>query len=190
MKIAREGALLRVTLDAPERRNTLSSEDCAALAAALRDESAHVVLLEAKGGFFCGGLQAGANPGVLFDDETWNGIPVVAAVQGPAVDEGLALLACAHVVVAAQGASFALTGMRKGAFPRASCHMLARAIGERRALELALTARVFTVNDAQAWGLVHHVAPAFEFDDRAEAIAGGLAAHRVVLRENVLRENV
>ena len=182
MRVAREGALLRVTLDAPDRRNTLAAEDCAALVDAVRDQSAHAVLLEAQGGFFCGGIEEGVDPGPLFQPETWRGIPVVAAVQGPAVDEGVALLACAHVVVAAQGVSFALTGMRRGAFPACAFPPLSRAIGERRALELALTARVFTVSDALAWGLVHHVAPAFEFDDRAEAIAAGLAAHRVSLR--------
>ena len=183
MKISREGGLLRVSFDAPERKNTLTTEDCAGLVAAVQDDSAHVVLIESKGSFFCGGLEAGAEPGALFDVETWRGVPVVAAIQGPAVDEGLALMACAHVVVAAQGTSFALTGMRKGWFPGLNCAVLGRAIGERRALELALTSRVFTVADAVAWGLVQHVAPAFEFDDRAEAIAAGIASNRVWLHD-------
>lgn len=176
MKIEREGGLLRVTLDRPAERNLLSGADCAQLVQAVNDAEASAVLLEATGPFFCAGLAPDADPGPLFDAQTWRGKPVVAAVQGPAMNEGVALIACAHIAVAAQGASFALTSMRSGVFPRTAYAALARAIGERRALELALTARVFTTVDALAAGLVHHVAPAFEFDDRANAIAAGLAS--------------
>lgn len=177
MKCVREGALLRVTLDTPEQRNVLTTADCRTIAGAVNDPEVNAVLLAAIGPFFCAGLQLGADPGELFEE--WNKIPVVAAVQGPAMDEGVALLACAHVVVAAQGTSFAITPARTGTFPQHLYRVLKRAIGARRAMELALTGRVFTVGDALAWGLVHHVAPAFEFDDRADAIAVGLAAHRL-----------
>ena len=176
MKIEREGALLRVTLD-----RLLSTEHCIALVAAVNDAEANAVLIESTGQLFCGGLEPGAGTGALFDASTWRGRPVVAAVQGPAIDEGVALMACAHVVVAAQGSSFALTSMRKGVFPQACYDALARAIGSRRALEVTLTARAFTTVDAINWGLIHHVAPAFEFDDRANAIAMALAQVRVDL---------
>ena len=52
---------------------------------------------------------------------------------------------------------------------------MASAIGERRALELGVTGRIFSTAEALAWGLVHHVAPAFELDDRATEIATALA---------------
>ena len=52
---------------------------------------------------------------------------------------------------------------------------VASAIGERRALELCLTGRIFSTPDALAWGLVHMVAPAFELDDRASEIAMAVA---------------
>ena len=179
MKIERDGGLLRVKLDRADQRNMLTTEDCAALAAACTDAEANAVLIEAEGQFFCGGLAPAANPGPLFEEATWSVVPVVCAVQGPAIDEGVALMASAHVVVAAQGASFALTQVRTGQFPEASFPALSRAIGHRRALEIALTGRVFTAQDALAWGLVHQVAPPFEFDDRAEAIAHALASKRV-----------
>jgi enoyl-CoA hydratase/carnithine racemase len=61
---------------------------------------------------------------------------------------------------------------------------LACAIGARRALELALSGRVFSIPEALAWGLVHHVAPAFELDDRAMEVAGGIAhANPEAIRE-------
>jgi enoyl-CoA hydratase/carnithine racemase len=49
------------------------------------------------------------------------------------------------------------------------------AVGERRALALALTGRIFSVNEALQWGLVHEVAPPFEVDDRATATAHHVA---------------
>ena len=101
--------------------------------------------------------------------------PIVAAVQGPALAEGVALLACCDIVVAAQGVSFALTEVREGRVP-IGLAAIARAIGMRRARELALTGRVFTAPEALQYGLVHHLAPAFEFDERADAIAKQLAA--------------
>jgi enoyl-CoA hydratase/carnithine racemase len=172
--VARESGLVRVTLNAPDRRNVLSAGDCAELAAILRESTGGVVLIEAEGSFFCGGLEAGAEAAGLFEPWPWRGTTVAAAVQGPAVDEGVALLACAHVVVAAQGSSFALTAMRGGVFPEVAYRALSRAIGERRALEVALTARVFSTQEALAWGLVHQVAPPVELEDRVEALVGAL----------------
>lgn len=179
MKIHREGGLLRLKLDRGDQRNMLTTEDCAAIAAGCADPEANAVLIEAEGQFFCGGLAPDAIPGALFEEATWSARPVVCAVQGPAMDEGVALMACAHVVVAAQGSSFALTQVRSGQFPELALAPIERAIGRRRALEIALTGRVFTAQDALAWGLVHQVAPQFEFDDRAEAVAHALASKRV-----------
>ena len=101
--------------------------------------------------------------------------PLVAAVKGVAISGGVALLANAHVVVAAQGSSFGLTDIREGKWSEAIYWAVASAIGERRALELCLTGRIFSTPDALAWGLVHMVAPAFELDDRASEVAAALA---------------
>ena len=87
----------------------------------------------------------------------------------------MALAANAHVVVAAQGTSFGLTDIREGRSSAAIGAAVAHAIGARRALELALSGRVFSTPEALAWGLVHHVAPAFELDDRATEVATGIA---------------
>ena len=97
-------------------------------------------------------------------------LPADATVSG-----GLALLANAHVVVAAQGSSFGLTDIREGIWNEALYRAVAGAIGERRTRELSLTGRIFSTPDALAWGLVHLVAPAFELDDRATEIATALA---------------
>jgi enoyl-CoA hydratase/carnithine racemase len=101
--------------------------------------------------------------------------PIVASMQGVAVSAGVALIANAHVVVAAQGSSFGLTDVRDGRCHAGILEVVAAAIGDRRARELALTGRVFTAPDALAWGLVQTLTPPFELDDRASAIAKALA---------------
>jgi enoyl-CoA hydratase/carnithine racemase len=130
------------------------------------------VLIEADGHIFC----AGCEP----DEELLSigrniSKPIIAAVQGVALSGGLALAANAHVVVAAQGTSFGLTDIREGRASAAIAIAVAHAIGARRALELGLTGRIFSTPEALAWGLVHHVAPAFELDDRAAEVATGIA---------------
>jgi enoyl-CoA hydratase/carnithine racemase len=176
LRTEQEGRLYRIALASPETRNALDGEACLELLRELReaesDNSIGAILLEADGPVFC----AACEP-----DEELLGIgrdiskPLIAAVQGVALGGGLALAANAHVVVAAQGTSFGLTAIREGVWHRATHAAVAHAIGERRALELSLTGRVFSTPDALAWGLVHHVAPAFEFMDRAEQLATEIA---------------
>ena len=144
------------------------------------------ILEEADGAVFC----AGAEP----DDDRLFTIgrriskPIVAAVQGVAISGGLALVANAHVVVAAQGTSFGLTGIREGKWSDPIFRAVSAALGDRRAMELGLTSRVFSTPEALAWGLVHYVAPAFELEDRAMEIATALAnANPAAVREALTR---
>ena len=97
--------------------------------------------------------------------------PVVCAVHGPALGEGLALVANAQVVVAAHGTSFGMTEIRTGMWPFLGWRAIERAVGGRRAMELALTSKIFKTREALAWGLVHEVAPPFELVERGEELA-------------------
>jgi enoyl-CoA hydratase/carnithine racemase len=177
LRVEQDGRLCRIALAAPEKRNLLDAAACRELMHELQsasaDEATGAILLEADGPVFC----AGAEPetGDLFRIGETIAKPLIAAVQGVVISGGLALVANAHVVVAAQGTSFGLTDIREGRWPEAACDALARAVGARRALELALTGRVFSAQEALAWGLVHWIAPAFELDDRATEIATTLA---------------
>jgi enoyl-CoA hydratase/carnithine racemase len=177
LRIEQDGRLCRIALAQPEKRNVLDAAACRELLHELTDAAANsgtgAILIEADGPVFC----AGADPesDALFAIGRRISKPIVAAVQGVAISGGLALVASAQVVVAAQGTSFGLTSIREGKWPDAMFRALASALGERRALELAITGRVFSTPEALAWGLVHYVAPAFELDDRATEIATALA---------------
>jgi enoyl-CoA hydratase/carnithine racemase len=138
------------------------------------DRTIRVLLIEAANQMFCTGGDSDI-PSAVFEFQTWASKPIVCAVQGAALGPGMAIVANAHVVVAAQGTSFGLTEVRTGHFP-IGMQAVANAIGKRRALELALTGRVFGTPEALQMGLIHEMAPAFEYDDRAEATARHLAS--------------
>jgi enoyl-CoA hydratase/carnithine racemase len=151
---------------------------CAELLEELReaaaDEATGAILMDAEGPVFCSGMDEEAGED-LFGIGHRISKPIVVAVSGVAVAGGVVLVANAHVVVAAQGTSFGLTDIREGKWSEPVYRAVAKAIGDRRALELCLTGRVFSTPDALAWGLVHTVAPAFELEDRATDIAKALA---------------
>jgi enoyl-CoA hydratase/carnithine racemase len=170
----------RITLAAPQRRNILNAamarDLLTELANAEADPNTGAILINAEGPVFCAGLD--------FDDLPEEAIftfgklatkPIVAAMQGVATSAGVALLANAHIVIAAQGSSFGLTDIREGRIHKGVLSAVESVLGPRRTRELALTGRIFTTPDSLNWGLVHAATPAFELDDRVQAAAHGLA---------------
>lgn len=165
--------IARITLPGALLTTEAASNMLEQIRNAHEDRSIRVVLIEAASPMFCSGGDPDI-PAEVFEFQNWIAKPVVCAVQGAALGPGMAIVANAHVVVAAQGTSFGLTEVRTGHFPT-GMRAIANAIGKRRALELALTGRVFGTPEALQMGLIHEMAPAFEYDDRAEATAGHLA---------------
>jgi enoyl-CoA hydratase/carnithine racemase len=140
------------------------------------------ILVDAEGRAFCAGMdldeaiadKAQTSIAVherLFSVGRTSRKPIVACIAGPALGGGVGLVAQAHVAVAAQGALFGLTEIRTGLWPFLVYRSVEAAIGPRRALELSLTGRLFSTQEALSWGLLHQVAHAFEVEDRAEAVA-------------------
>ncbi len=187
----RDGRLLILTLNRPEKRNALNLELSTALLGALEDADSDpgvgAILIQAAGPVFCAGMDlsealAAESTGQaeiherLFTIGTRIGKPIVTAVQGAALAGGIGLLTNAHVVVASEEATFGLTEIRVGLWPFLVFRSVAMALGERRALELSLTARIFSVREALDWGLVHHVAPSADLAATAAKVASNLAA--------------
>jgi enoyl-CoA hydratase/carnithine racemase len=191
IEISRDGRVLRVVLNRPEKRNALSFSLCGELLEAFRradqDREIGAILLGANGKVFCAGMdldealgEDAARRTALHEELFTTGVrltvPVVAAVSGAALGGGLGLAANAHIVVAAQGTTFGLTEIRLGMWPFVVYRAASLALGERRALELSLTGRIFGAQEALQWGLVHQLAPPFELDDRATEIAAAVAS--------------
>ena len=180
LRVEQDGRVRRLTLAVPARRNVLDAALATQLLKELRDAQAHAdtgaILLDADGPVFCGGLDfAEPVPNEVFTFGQHASKPIVAAMQGVAISAGVALIANAHVAIAAQGSSFGLTDIREGRCHPGILGAVAAAIGDRRARELSLTGRVFTAPETLAWGLVHAMTPPFELDDRASAVATALA---------------
>jgi enoyl-CoA hydratase/carnithine racemase len=186
LETSREGLILRVTIARPEKRNALTSEMCASIAdivdAAQDDARVGSILIESKGDVFCAGmdLDEATSPSAADNTATHQRLftmgirtrkPIVAAIQGPALGGGVGLVCNAHIAVAAHGSSFGLTEIRIGMWPFVIYRSVVQAVGERRALELSLTGKIFHVPEAMQYGLIHEAAQPIELDDRATAIA-------------------
>jgi 2-(1,2-epoxy-1,2-dihydrophenyl)acetyl-CoA isomerase len=105
------------------------------------------------------------------------GKPTVAAVNGVAAGGGFSLAMACDLVLAQEGATFTSAYSRIGASPDGSLsYFLPRMIGVRRTLELVLTNRVLSAQEAQAWGLVTRVVPAAQLLAEARKLAEELAA--------------
>lgn len=195
--IQTEGAVARLRLNAPEQRNALTYDMVRELIAALRraDDEAPVraVLLEAAGDHFSAGgnlrefaaevtepaLQHWESGGLweeLFSLVPQMKKPVVGAVQGYALAGGCGLAALCDLVVAAGDAQFGMTEIRIGLFPLLVLPAMRRAVGDKKALELALTGVIFDAAEALRIGLVNRVVPRAELEAQALALAQELAA--------------
>jgi 2-(1,2-epoxy-1,2-dihydrophenyl)acetyl-CoA isomerase len=103
--------------------------------------------------------------------------PVIAAVNGTAAGAGLGLVLAADIVIAGRSAKFvpAYTGV--ALTPDAGCtFMLPRVIGYKRAMELFLTNRMLSADEALAWGLVNDVVDDENVATKAAELATHLAA--------------
>jgi enoyl-CoA hydratase len=101
-------------------------------------------------------------------------LPVIAAVNGHAFGGGLEFALCCDFIYAAKSARLALSEVRLGIMPGGGgTQNLPRAVGERRAKELILTARPFSANEGAGWGLINKVCdnPLQDAVETAQAIA-------------------
>ena len=102
---------------------------------------------------------------------------VVAAVNGSAAGAGMSLACACDLVVAAESARFTIAYTRVGLTPDgSSTYFLPRIVGLKRALELTLTNRVLSAQEALEWGIVTRVVPDAELLTQAHTLAAQLAA--------------
>jgi enoyl-CoA hydratase/carnithine racemase len=112
-------------------------------------------------------------------------LPLIAAVNGAAYGGGCELAAAVDFVYASENARFAMTETSLGIIPGAGgTQTLARAMGERRAKELIMSARRFDAVEAKAWGLVNEVfAPEQLLDETLQAAARITANAPIAVRQ-------
>jgi methylglutaconyl-CoA hydratase len=190
--IERQGRVLHLTLNRPEKRNALNMELCRALLDAFHEGSENpsigAMLLDGTGPSFCSGMDLSEVLGAdqetllplhseLFSIGTRLRKPLVAAVHGSILAGGLGLALNAHVVIAATDALFSLTEIRIGLWPCVIFPAVAAAVGRRKAVELALSARTFDASEAREIGIADHLVESGELAAKAFEIATGMASH-------------
>lgn len=182
--------VLHLTLNRQEKRNALDAAMCSGIVNAVLEAQQRAdvgcILISANGSVFCSGMdldeavgpnaaQLSAIHDALFTIGMTSLKPIVVCVGGAALGGGLGLAAQGHVVVAAEGAAFALTEIRVGLWPFLVYRSVEAALGSRRTLELSLTGQVFHAQDALEWGLVHQISPPAETMERAKGLAREIA---------------
>lgn len=196
-------AVALVTLNRPERMNSMAFDVMVPLKAALdeinHDNDVRAVVLTGAGAGFSSGADhksAGAVPHVdgltrpafgLRSMEVLDDVilalrklhqPVIAAVNGAAIGGGLCLALAADIRVASTDAYFRAAGINNGltASELGLSYLLPRAIGSSRAFEIMLTGRDVDADEAERIGLVSRQVPPAELLSSCYAIAERIAA--------------
>src|SRR5438094_5396806 len=172
--IKREGSTATIVMNRPSRRNSLSADHvCERLAAfrAVGETDATGTVLASAGPVFSAGHDFGDVAARDLDGtrellklcrelmETIQSVPqvVVARVHGLATAAGCQLVATCDLAVAAWSAGFAAPGGKGGWFCHTPMVPIARNVGRKRAMEMALTGDVIDARTALEWGLVNRV---------------------------------
>jgi enoyl-CoA hydratase/carnithine racemase len=186
--VASDGPITTITLDRPEKRNALAIDVMLELTEAFRmvgASDALGVVLAANGPVFSAGHNFGDMAGASLDDarrlfeictEMMDAIqaipqPVIAKVHALATAAGCQLVASCDLAVAAESAAFAIPGGKGGLFCHTPLVAVARNIGRKRALEMALTGDPIDAATAADWGLINRVVPDDQLDEAVADLA-------------------
>ena len=180
--VTRRDAIATLTLDRPEKRNALSLDVMLEITAALREiaaSDADGVIIAANGPVFSAGHNFGDMAGA--DEATAKHIftvctemmdlvqsipqPVIARVHALATAAGCQLVASCDLAVAAESASFAIPGGKGGLYCHTPLVAVARNIGRKRAVEMAMTGDPIEAHTAVDWGLINRAVPDDQLDD-------------------------
>jgi 2-(1,2-epoxy-1,2-dihydrophenyl)acetyl-CoA isomerase len=114
--------------------------------------------------------------------------PVIARVNGAAAGFGLTLVMACDLAIASQDANFSLAYARIGTTPDGGASwFLPRAVGAKRAAELALFGDRIDASEALALGLVNHVVPAQELEQAVDAMAQRLTEGPTIAHTGIKR---
>ena len=181
--IERRGDVAVVRLNRPEARNAMNAALAQATVDAMeRCQDAGAIVLTGTDPAFCAGLDL-RDLGVpkLSDLPRFtgaalgSGVPVIAAVNGPAVTGGFELALACDLMVASEKARFADTHLRVGVYPGPVLVDLPRRVGPAWAREMSLTGNFVDAETALRIGLVNHVVPHDELLPFAIELATAIA---------------
>ena len=188
------GAVARITINRPDRRNAISPDVVEGIANGLaeaeKDETVRVAVLTGAGEkAFCAGgdlggssMEAGkiaqherrAEIGDLFVQMRQSRLPIVARVNGHALAGGFGLMLACDLVIAADTAQVGTPEVNIGLWPFMISAIIQRDLPRKLALELMLTGKRMDASEAQRWGFVNQVASAAELDSATDELVATL----------------
>ncbi len=176
LRVERDGAVLRVTMARPDRRNAFDAALIDELASAFADVGdVRAVVLAGEGKSFSAGADVEwmrSSVDLSYEENVADALrlramldaidgccaPVVARVQGHALGGGCGLVACCDIVIAEPGAQFAFSEVKLGIVPAVISPFALAKIGPGAARRFFVTGERFTAEVALRIGLVHEVA--------------------------------
>lgn len=178
-----DNAIALIRLNRPEARNAMNASLASATISAIKTcQGKRAIVITGSDPAFCAGLDL-RNLGVenLIDLPNFieaaraSRIPIIAAVNGPAVTGGLELALACDFIVASERARFADTHLRVGVYPGPVLVDLPRRVGMARAREMSLTGNFVDAETAGRIGLANHVVPHEQLLPTAMALARAIA---------------
>jgi trans-feruloyl-CoA hydratase/vanillin synthase len=199
-----DGAVARVTLDRPRKKNAMNpqlhTQMLAALTALERDENVKVLVLSGVGDSFCAGMDLEECFHDPFEDpqrfvsenrvaQTWFRklkdfpAPTIARVNGWCFGGGVELVGLCDMAVAADDVTFGLSEINFGTFPGGgTTWAVAHNLPRKHAMRYILTGEVFSAEEAARIGLINFAVPREQLDDSVGRIVGKLVdKNRAVL---------
>jgi 2-(1,2-epoxy-1,2-dihydrophenyl)acetyl-CoA isomerase len=181
VELARDGAVLTITLNRPDVLNAFTRDTHKAFRAALKEAQAddvRAVVVTGAGRGFCVGqdLQEFREGGDDVADRRLEK-PVIAAVNGVAAGGGLSLACACDIRIASDQATFVPAFINIGLIPdMGGTFFVTRLLGYARAFEWLTSGRRLSAAEAHSWGIVSEVVEAEQLAERAAAAAAKLAA--------------
>ena len=201
LKVTQQGSIATLTMNRPEARNALSMEMRAELCSALHDiemdDSVRCVVLKGEGEhFMAGGDVKGMGESIKKSSEEIKKEfllrihdlhpimfamrrmpkPIIASCRGAAAGAGVSVALACDLIIAAEDAFFTLAYCKIGTSPDGSSSFhLPRAVGIKKAMEIALLGDRFDAQTAKDIGMINFVVPNDQLDAETDALANRLA---------------
>jgi methylglutaconyl-CoA hydratase len=205
-----------IVIDRPTKRNALNRGTMIELAQALEDfhleKSVRAVILTGSGTAFCAGIDLQEINDTIKEDfawEVWNEDavryrnlveqmlrfpkPIIAAVNGPAVGAGAALVMACDLVVAGESATFGFPDVLRGLVSGLAMPLTTFRLGASTAARLALTGAVVDASEAHRLGAFHELVDDDQVWARAHQLAESIAEtseEAILLTKRLLNETV
>jgi enoyl-CoA hydratase/carnithine racemase len=204
-----------IRLDNPDRGNALSRQSYRSMTAALEEApetDARCVVVEGAGDTFCTGFdieamgsddevaddpddtlddhveEIQANEHTLIETLITHELPTVAKIDGAAIGDGACVGLACDIPLASERARIGFSQARFAlSMDCGGSYLLPRLVGRGMAMELALTGKVLHGDEAAEIGLVNHVYPDGEFEDRASELIDQLATGPPIAQKHIKR---